>query len=166
MGGQLLAYSPLSLILCSARLGVLCIYYLISSSLWYYHQFGERKLRHEEAKGLAQGLTSSDWWTALRIQGRQLLKSLAQDTRLHCSPLLPVCLASTIKRKRFHWRTWSTEAVLTNLWWIFIFWKVVGNCGYVFAGGLMSVIEGKDKVHDENLTLVLAHSSQQAQFSH
>lgn len=30
----------------------------------------------------------------------------------------------------------------------------------------MSVIEGKDKVRDENLTLVLAHSSQQAQFSH
>lgn len=30
----------------------------------------------------------------------------------------------------------------------------------------MSVVEEKDKVHDENLTLVLAHSSQEVGFSH
>lgn len=30
----------------------------------------------------------------------------------------------------------------------------------------MSVVEGKDKVHDENLTLVLTRSSQEVGFSH
>lgn len=95
MGGQLLANSPRSLILCSARSGVLCIYYLISSSLWGYHQFWERKLRHEEVKGLAQGLTSSDWWTALRIQDQQFWRALHRTrgcTALHsylCASLPP-----------------------------------------------------------------------------
>lgn len=45
------------------------------------------------------------------------------------------------------------------------FFKVIGCCGCVCAGGLMSVITGKDKAHDENLTPVLAHSLQEVWYS-
>lgn len=49
--------------------------------------------------------------------------------------------------------------------YVFIFFKgslVIVN---VFAGGLVSVVEGKDKAQDETLTLALAQSSEQVGFS-